>query len=74
MGLAIDHRLCPPRHPQIKGMVARFNGRISEIIGQTRFKSAADLEATLKHYLPTYNHRIPQKARRLHAARPPTSG
>lgn len=43
-------------------MVERFNGRISEIIGQTRFKSAAELETTLKHDLATYNHRIPQKA------------
>ena len=60
--LAIEHRLCPPRHPQTNGMVERFNGRISEIIGQTRFKSAAELETTLKHYLATYNHRIPQKA------------
>ena len=53
--LAIENRLCPPRHPQTNGMVERFNGRISELIGQTRFKSSAELEATLKHYLATYN-------------------
>jgi hypothetical protein len=29
--------------------------------GQTRFKSAEELETTLKRYLTTYNHRIPQK-------------
>jgi transposase InsO family protein len=27
--LAIEHRLCPARHPQTNGMVERFNGRIS---------------------------------------------
>ena len=60
--LGIEHRLCPPRHPQTNGMVERFNGRISEVIGQTRFKSAQELETTLMHYLATYNHRIPQRA------------
>ncbi len=28
-------------------MVERFNGRISELLGQTRFASAAELEHTL---------------------------
>ena len=46
----------------ISGMVERFNGRISEIVGQTRFASAAELDTTLTHYLATYNHLIPQRA------------
>ena len=60
--LGIEHRLCPPRHPQTNGMVERFNGRISEVVNQTRFASAAELESTLGSYLKTYNHQIPQRA------------
>ena len=58
----IEHRLCPPRHPQTNGMVERFNGRISDIVSQTRFASAAELDETLAHYLSTYNYLIPQRA------------
>ena len=60
--MEIDHRLCPPRHPQTNGMVERFNGRISEIVSQTRFRSAAELDDTLTNYWSTYNHLIPQRA------------
>jgi transposase InsO family protein len=58
----IEHRLCPPRHPQTNGMVERFNGRISELVKQTRFKSAAELDLTLANYWLTYNQLIPQRA------------
>ena len=29
--LAIEHRLCPARHPQTNGLVERFNGRIADL-------------------------------------------
>ena len=58
----IEHRLIPPRHPQTNGMVERFNGRISDIVNQTRFGSSAELESTLRNYLKIYNHSIPQRA------------
>ena len=56
------HRLSPPRHPQTNGMVERSSGHISDLVKQTRFASAAELETTLTLYLNTYNHRIPQRA------------
>jgi hypothetical protein len=43
-------------------MVGRFNGRMSDLVNQTRFASAADLDATLTQYLTIYNHHIPQRA------------
>ena len=43
-------------------MVERFNGRISAVLRQARFASAAPLEQTLSAYLKTYNHAIPQRA------------
>ena len=43
-------------------MVERFNGRISEVLATTRFKSAEDLAPTLKRYASLYNYQIPQQA------------
>ena len=43
-------------------MVERFNGRIADVVGQTRFTSAAELDATLMNYAMTYNNHIPQRA------------
>jgi len=58
--LGIEHRLCPPCHPQTNGLVERINGRISEWVKQTRFSSATEMEATLRAYCTTNNHQIPQ--------------
>lgn len=41
-------------------MVERFNGRISKLVAQTRFGSAAELESTLRNYLKLYKIGIPQ--------------
>jgi hypothetical protein len=37
-------------------------GRINELLQQTRFDSAVDLEQTLLNYLKLHNHHIPQRA------------
>ena len=58
----IEHRLIFPLHPQTNGMVERFNGRIGEIVNQTRFGSAAELGSTLRNYVKIYNHNIRQRA------------
>ena len=58
----IEHRLIKPRHPQTNGMVERFNGRISDILATTRFRSRDDLQTTIERYAMLYNDPLPQKA------------
>ena len=58
----IEHRLIKPKHPQTNGMVERFNGRISDVLKTTHFRSSDDLKTTLMRYVKLYNHHIPQKA------------
>ncbi len=60
--LSIEHRLTQPRHPQTHGMVERFNGRISDILATTRFRSREDLQTTLERYEKLYNEHLPQRA------------
>jgi hypothetical protein len=56
------HRLIPPRHPQTNGMIERFNGRISEVLATTRFRSGEHLHDTLIRYVKLYHQPIPQRA------------
>ena len=57
----VEHRLIRPRQPQTNGMVERFNGRIQEVVRQTKFRSAKELRDTLYQYCRVYNHHIPQR-------------
>ena len=47
--------------PQTNGMVERFNGRIQEVVRQTKFRSAKELRDTLYQYCRVYNHHILQR-------------
>jgi len=74
----IEHRLTPPRHPETRSMVERFNGRIAELLKSsafceakssafceaktTRFRSSKELEEALMRYAHLYNHQIPQRS------------
>lgn len=56
-GLPAEHRLALPRHPQTNSMVERFNGRINELLQDTRFDSRADLQATFEAVQPAHSTR-----------------
>lgn len=43
-------------------MIERFNGRISEVLATTRFRSGEHLADTLTRYVRVYNHHLPQRA------------
>lgn len=44
--LGIEHRWIKLRHPQSNGMAERLNGRISDVLATTRFRSREDLLRT----------------------------
>lgn len=67
--LGIEHRLIKPLHPQTNGMTERFNGRISDILATTRFRSREDLQTTLQRYTKLYNDHLPQRALGHHTPR-----
>jgi transposase InsO family protein len=56
----IEHRLAPPHHPQINGMVERFNGRIEEVLQSHHFRSGEEPEATRHRYVWRCNRQLPQ--------------
>jgi len=43
-------------------MIERFNGRIADVLRQTRFPTIEALTETLRKYERMYNQRIPQRA------------
>ncbi len=61
--LGIEHRLTKPRTPRTNGMVARFSGRIADVLKTHRFNSRDDMQQTLQRYVALYNHQLPQSAR-----------
>ncbi len=60
--LGIEHRLTPPKSPQTNGMVARFKGRISDVLKTNRFDSALDMEQTQMRSVHLSNTQLPQSA------------
>jgi hypothetical protein len=42
--------------------VQQANGRISDVLATTRFRSREDLHTTIERYVKLYNDHLPQKA------------
>lgn len=58
--LGIEHRLSPSMRPRTKGMVARFKGRIEDVVKSHHFRSSDNLERTLLSYVHLYNGQLAQ--------------
>ncbi|EAR22044.1 putative transcriptional regulator, Fis family protein [Nitrococcus mobilis Nb-231] len=43
-------------------MVERFNGRISDVLATTHFRSGEDLQTTIERHVKLYNEHLPQRA------------
>lgn len=59
--LAIEHRLCPPHHPQTNGTLTHASARSSVRLASSPPRSWRQRSGTQGHRV-TYNHRISQKA------------
>ncbi len=57
----INHRIIIIKDSQINGMKERFDGRISEVVKQTRFDSGQHLKDVLLQHCRIYKHNMPQK-------------
>ena len=58
----IEHHLAPPQYPPTNGMIARFSGRIEELLQIQRFRSGEELVAAMHRYALPYNQQLPQSA------------
>jgi transposase InsO family protein len=58
--LGIEHGLNSPRLAQTNGMVARFNGRIDDVLKTSRFDSAHNLAQITMRYVARYNIQWPK--------------
>ena len=58
--LGIEHGLNSPKLAQTNGMVARFNGRIDDVIKTSRFDSAHNLAQITMRYVARCNIKLPK--------------